>query len=115
MRMPKIRMAPNPNPMAVTLTANSRQVGGTHYKEVGRVEHWDIVWQWKLDYYQGQITKYVMRWRAKGGIADLEKAQHFLDKYIELARGGQVPGLAVSNAPGRRYKGRGAKRIGGRG
>jgi len=68
-------------------SANKRQVGGTHYKKDGAVEHWDMVWQWKLDYFQGQITKYVMRWKDKGGVQDLEKARHFLDKYIELNKG----------------------------
>lgn len=65
--------------------ANDRQVGGRHYKtEEGVVEHWDIVAQHNLDYFQGQITKYVMRWRKKGGLQDLQKARHFLDKYIEV-------------------------------
>lgn len=67
--------------------ANDRQVGGKHYKKVdGTVEHWDIVAQHGLDYFQGQITKYVMRWKDKGGLQDLEKARHFLEKYIELNR-----------------------------
>lgn len=66
------------------MAANDRQIGGTHYKGEGKVEHWDIVAQWNLDYFQGQITKYIMRWKSKGGLQDLEKARHFLDKYIEL-------------------------------
>lgn len=69
------------------MVANERQVGGEHYKtNPGIVEHWDIVAQHGLDYFQGQITKYVMRWRFKGGVQDLEKARHFLDKYIELQK-----------------------------
>lgn len=67
------------------MAANSKQVGGAHYKG-SAIEHWDIVAQHNLDYFQGQITKYVMRWRKKNGIQDLEKAQHFLEKYIELAK-----------------------------
>lgn len=67
------------------MAANDRQVGGTHYKTGGE-EHWDRVHRLGLDYFQGQITKYVERWRSKGGIQDLEKARHFLDKYIELER-----------------------------
>jgi hypothetical protein len=63
--------------------ANDRQVGGAHYK-VGGEEHWDRVARLGLDYFQGQITKYVERWKGKGGIQDLEKARHFLDKYIEV-------------------------------
>lgn len=66
--------------------ANERQVGGNHYKSHGNatLQHWDIVDAFKLDYFQGQITKYVMRWRDKNGLEDLQKAAHFLQKYIEL-------------------------------
>lgn len=67
-------------------TANDRQVGGDHYKTDG-LQHWDIVHMFKLDYFQGQITKYLFRWRKKNGLEDLEKARHYLDKYIELERG----------------------------
>ena len=66
------------------LYANSRQVGGNHYA-TGGPQHWDMVAQFNLDYFQGQITKYLFRWRKKNGVQDLEKARHFLDKYIELA------------------------------
>lgn len=72
------------------MSANDRQVGGEHYKAPGKVEHWDIVAQHNLDYFQGQITKYVMRWKKKNGVQDLEKARHFLDKYIELAQQGEA-------------------------
>jgi len=65
--------------------ANEQQVGGDHYKKHGDRQHWDVVHHFNLDYFQGQITKYVMRWRDKGGVNDLRKARHFLDKYIELA------------------------------
>lgn len=68
------------------MSANDRQIGGEHYKGKA-IEHWDIVAQHNLDYFQGQITKYVMRWKKKGGVQDLQKAKHFLDKYIELEEG----------------------------
>lgn len=63
--------------------ANDRQVGGKHYQS--KIQHWDFVAANNLDYFQGQITKYVARWKNKGGVEDLKKARHFLDKYIELA------------------------------
>ena len=65
------------------MKANKTQIGGQHYRKQP-LEHWDIVAMMELDYYQGNITKYVMRWRDKGGIEDLKKARHYLDKYIEL-------------------------------
>lgn len=70
--------------------ANARQVGGDHYKTGGE-EHWDMVARFQLDYFQGQITKYVMRWKKKNGLQDLKKAQHFLQKYLELVEAGIIP------------------------
>jgi hypothetical protein len=37
-----------------------------------------------LGYLEGTAVKYVSRWRAKGGIQDLEKAVHALKYLIEL-------------------------------
>ncbi len=78
---------PSNEPIVLPHSANTRQVGGEHYK-VGGEEHWDRVTRLGLDYFQGQITKYVERWKKKNGVQDLEKAQHFLEKYIEEARKG---------------------------
>lgn len=70
---------------SVANKANDSQIGGTHYKGGGTLEHWDYAWLKRFDPFQYQITKYVERWRKKNGIEDLRKARHFLDKYIELA------------------------------
>lgn len=69
--------------------ANARQVGGEHYG-LSNFQHWDLVALFDLDYFQGQITKYVMRWSKKNGVVDLEKAQHFLEKYIELIKNKKI-------------------------
>ena len=63
--------------------ANDTQVGGDHYKKGGE-EHWDRAWRLQYDPFQYIITKWVERWRDKGGVEDLRKAQHAIDKYIEL-------------------------------
>lgn len=62
--------------------ANSTQVAGNHYRTP--IQHWDWVAANNLGYFEGQITKYVCRWRKKNGVQDLHKARHFLDKLIEL-------------------------------
>lgn len=67
------------------MAANDMQVGGNHYRQQP-IQHWDFAAANNLDYFQGCITKYVSRWKSKGGIQDLEKARHYLDKYIELER-----------------------------
>ena len=70
------------------LSANDRQVDGLHYGGTSH-QHWDIVVEHQLDYFQGQVTKYIMRWRKKNGLTDLEKAKHFLEKYIEEIQAGR--------------------------
>lgn len=68
--------------------ANERQVAGTHYKGVA-IQHWDYAAANGLDYFEGQITKYVCRWRkkwptAKGRLDDIAKALHFAEKFAEV-------------------------------
>jgi hypothetical protein len=66
-----------------TLASNEIQVGGKHYKKCV-IQPWDYVIANDLDYFQGSIIKYVTRWKDKGGVEDLRKALHFLEKYIEV-------------------------------
>lgn len=63
--------------------ANDTQVAGTHYRSA--IQHWDFVAARGLGYFEGQVTKYLTRWRKKNGAQDLQKARHFLAKLIELA------------------------------
>jgi hypothetical protein len=37
-----------------------------------------------IGYFEGNVIKYVSRWRAKNGIKDLEKAKHYIELLIEL-------------------------------
>lgn len=75
-------------------TANDRQIGGNHYKAGAakcpgcgmHLEHWDIVSMFDLGYLVGTATKYLFRFRRKGGIADLEKSIHYVEKQIEEER-----------------------------
>lgn len=65
------------------MQANNKQIGGNHYKEA-TIEPWDAVLDWKLGYLDGSAIKYIARWRKKGGVQDLQKAIHFLEKLIEV-------------------------------
>jgi hypothetical protein len=55
--------------------------GTGHY--AATIQHWDFVLANALPYMEGQITKYVTRWRKKDGKADLLKARHYLQKLID--------------------------------
>ena len=59
----------------------SRQVGGNHYKRA--CQPWEIIEEWELNYWAGNIIKYVLRYPYKNGVEDLEKAKHYLEYLIK--------------------------------
>ena len=68
---------------AFAMIANSQQVGGDHYRDKA-IQPWDYIASNELGYLEGNVVKYVSRWRNKGGVEDLKKAQHYLAKLIEV-------------------------------
>jgi hypothetical protein len=71
------------------MSVNDRQVGGNHYQS--RYQHWDYIAEaFGTDYFKGVITKYLVRWRRKNGVEDLEKALHYTEKLKELVEAGAV-------------------------
>ena len=72
------------------MSANDTQVGGDHYKGKA-IQPWDYIIANNLGYLEGNVVKYVSRWKDKGGIADLHKAQHYLTKLIEVSLADDSP------------------------
>jgi hypothetical protein len=65
--------------------ANAKQIDGAHYKKL-KIQPWDYIVANNIPYLEGSAIKYLTRWRDKGGIQDLQKAQHFVEKLIEVAK-----------------------------
>ena len=72
----KIKTYPTPLP------ARASQVGGHHYKDKA-MQPWDIIDAWELNFYAGNVIKYILRYKHKDGLQDLQKARHYIDKLIE--------------------------------
>lgn len=51
-----------------------------HYTQ--GIECWDYIISHKMNFLEGNIIKYITRWRDKNGIEDLRKAQAYLEKLI---------------------------------
>jgi len=64
------------------VSANDTQVAGTHYKGL-EIQPWDYIHRNGIGYLEGCAIKYLTRWRDKGGVDDLRKAKHFIEKLIE--------------------------------
>lgn len=61
----------------------TKQVAGTHYKDLP-IQPVEYIHANGIGYFEGNVIKYVSRWRAKNGIADLEKAKHYIELLIEM-------------------------------
>jgi Protein of unknwon function (DUF3310) len=59
------------------------QVGGSHYKSFA-IQPLEFIVKNNLDFLQGNVVKYVVRYKVKNGLEDLKKARHYLDMMIEL-------------------------------
>ena len=62
-----------------------KQVGGSHYKDLA-IQPIAYILANELGFAEGNVVKYVTRWRAKNGIEDLRKAQHYLELLIQQAQ-----------------------------
>jgi hypothetical protein len=63
------------------------QIDGNHYMKMG-IEPWEIAERSDLDYFEMNPIKYIMRWRKKDGLIDLDKAIHYIQKIKALAESG---------------------------
>lgn len=65
------------------VSALSTQEGGNHYKDLA-IQPVEFIHANQIPYMEGNVIKYVTRWRNKNGIDDLRKARHYIDLLIEL-------------------------------
>lgn len=64
------------------MSAKDIQVGGSHYKDM-KIQPVEYIVANDLGYCEGNVVKYVSRWKSKGGVDDLRKARHYIDLLIE--------------------------------
>jgi len=62
--------------------ATAHQEGGSHYKDCA-IQPVEYIFANNLGFAEGNVVKYVTRWKSKGGVGDLKKARHYLDLLIE--------------------------------
>jgi hypothetical protein len=67
----------------MTQNAVDKQVGGNHYKDLP-IQPIEYIHANAMGYMEGNVVKYISRWRKKNGLADLEKAKHYIELLIEL-------------------------------
>lgn len=63
------------------MSALDEQVGGDHYKKKA-IQPIEYIMANKLDFCEGNVVKYITRWRDKGGVESLEKIKQYVDFLI---------------------------------
>ena len=64
--------------------ATSKQVGGDHYKDCN-IQPVEYIHRNGLDFFEGNIVKYITRHRKKGsGPQDIKKVIHYAELILEL-------------------------------
>jgi len=59
-----------------------KQIGGNHY-EKQKIQPIDYIEANNLSFCEGNIVKYITRWKYKNGLEDLEKAKWYLERIIK--------------------------------
>jgi hypothetical protein len=68
-----------------------------HYTQ-GSIEVWDFITDQGMDYLTGNAVKYLSRYRHKGNpLQDLEKAQAYVAKLIEIERTKELAPFVMSD------------------
>jgi len=62
-----------------------KQVGGSHYKKY-KIQPIEFIVKNNIGFCEGNVIKYVLRFKDKGGIADLEKAKHYIELLIDSSK-----------------------------
>ncbi len=57
-------------------------VNPSHYKQ-GNIEVIDFILDQKFSYMEGNVVKYLSRYKFKNGLEDLKKARWYINKIIE--------------------------------
>jgi hypothetical protein len=75
-------------PFVPSTKADGLQIGGDHYKNMG-VQPWVAMESWMTPeqfagFLRGNAIKYLARCDVKGGIDDIKKARHYIDKLVEV-------------------------------
>jgi len=62
-----------------------KQVGGNHYKKY-KIQPVEFIVKNNIGFCEGNIIKYILRFKEKGGVQDLLKAKHYIELLIDSSK-----------------------------
>ena len=67
------------------MKSSKKQVGGSHYKNY-KIQPVEFIIKNNIGFVEGNVIKYVLRFKEKGGVLDLEKAKHYIELLIDTTK-----------------------------
>jgi hypothetical protein len=68
-----------------SMKSSKKQVGGNHYLKY-KIQPVEFIIKNNIGFVEGNIIKYILRFKEKGGAEDLKKAKHYIDLLIESSK-----------------------------
>ncbi len=62
-----------------------KQVGGNHYKKY-QIQPIEFIVKNNIGFVEGNVIKYILRFKDKGGVQDLLKAKHYIELLIDSTK-----------------------------
>jgi hypothetical protein len=62
-----------------------KQVGGSHYKKY-QIQPIEFIVKNNIGFVEGNVIKYILRFKDKGGVQDLLKAKHYIELLIDSTK-----------------------------
>ncbi len=71
------------------MTATKKQVGGKHYTDY-KIQPVEFITSNNIGFIEGNVIKYLLRFKEKNGLQDLDKAIHYVELLKELYQTGKT-------------------------
>jgi len=68
------------------MSALDKQVSGSHYKQF-KIQPIEFITKNNIPFIEGNVIKYICRWKDKNGLEDLDKVIHYVELLKELEHG----------------------------
>ena len=67
------------------MKSSKKQIGGNHYLKY-KIQPIEFIIKNNIGFVEGNILKYILRFKEKGGVQDLLKAKHYIELLIESSK-----------------------------
>ena len=71
------------------MKANKKQVGGKHYMKY-KIQPIEFITQNNIPFIEGNVIKYLLRYKDKNGIQDLDKCIHYIELLKDMYHNGKT-------------------------